>query len=45
MDWADRLDPRRMSAELQSRSWAFAELSRYGRELRENLTQRLDRFL
>ena len=45
MDWADRLDPRNLSAELQSRSWAFAELSRHGKELRDSLSQRLDRFL
>ncbi len=45
MDWADRLDPRRFGAELQSRSWAFSGLHRRGQELRQSISQRLDRFL
>ena len=45
MDWADKADPRRFGEELQSRSWAFAELYRRGRELRQSISQRLDRFL
>ena len=42
MDWADRLDPRRLEAELQSRSWAFSELMAMRRRTGDELRQRGD---